>query len=777
MKRDSTKSNQPWSFATKELREISAYLYHLQPGERKALITLCRAQQFPSSHDRVLSLKTSSILPHIFDGYSSPDDIDFLPLTSFGELIQPLIESPLTTGLVLVLCLELPDDYDTKTLQNESWNKEMRATQTVRSESKWQWDILLGNDDYDPRESIIHPDFPRLSSLQKKFRSSVRMFKGRIQGKRVFPHYTRRGVSQETSDWIRNRVLGSKVVKHGSRRTFFRNADFSNLTSLDVIHYFIRTGCWPRGKVEMRQQWSPNLLVPRTYFAWGGEAISVSSYLRTFFNDLADIFPPTHRHNRVQPDWLRKPRLHPPSTSFYFYDLTSFTSWFHEQVPLLRSIARAFCDVSVDLVWEGLTIREVCVGDMVEEYIRVVNDFPQFYYRDNQVVDGVNRLSRYLRHYTAGFLGVPGNLVTCTLGHGLALASTQEVEDHLQVPGDDVGALTLDDSHRLSVVSCAQTCGVLQSEKVYDGRQASVYLKRGVRETVSGITLTDMVIYPIPSTFIHPDDSYKYRSLAETFKMPDRRKLVSRGAQIMVTFIRDLYKISRGKISNDQERIITDYLHYLHYKLRLPLEGIFQGQLLVNESEEEWEIDNIGVKFPVDAIFLRNDPDLVFADRYIEHMYVRDVSDVDVTWSIESGLHIGDEITVRQGRKWSFLRDMGYLEEIQKIGGDKVLLIGDEAKEAYLHSRKPPYTTFRVVEEMDVHQLSSVGFTSDHLGLSEIVFDDGNAEGKTRVDRAYRHPMRYRDWDAPIEVDYGVEADPVSLMSLGNDSMDLLDLY
>jgi len=753
----------------------------LSPVERKALITLCRAQQLPTSQDRVLRLKTAPILPYIFEGYSESEDIDLLYLTEFGEELQPLIESPLTTGLVLVLCLELPPDYDTKSLQESSWNKEMNATQTKRSEGKWNWDILFRNEEYEPWKTLIHEDFPLLSPLQKRFRDSLKHFKRRIQGKRIFPHYTKRGISQETGDWIRNRVLGSRVVKHGQRRTFFRNANFQNLTSKDVIHYFIRMGCWPRGKVEMRQQWSPNLLVPRTYFAWGGEAISVSAYLRTFFNDLADIFPPTHRYNRVQPDWLSFPYPKPPGASFYFYDLTSFTSWFHEQVPLLRAMSRCFMDVSVDLVWEGLTLQEMVVGDMIEDYIRVVNDFPQFYYRDNQLVEGIGRTSRYLRHWCAGFLGVPGNLVTCTLGHGLCQAALHTIEDELQVPGDDVGALVLNDEHRLDTIQNAQTCGVLQPDKVYDGQQASVYLKRGVRSTARGITLTKMVIYPIPSAFIHPRDHKQYLQKASIFKMPDVGRLVTRGAQIMTTFIRDLWKTSSGDISDIQVEIVLDYLRYLHYKLDLPSEGIFQGRLLVGEDKREHALEGIGVKFPIDADFLRNDPDSTFADRYIEQMYIRDVSNVDVRWTITAGLNVGEEFTVRQGRKWSFLRDMGYIEEVQKVGGDRILLIGKEAKDAYLNSLKPPYMTVRVVEPVDIHQLVAIGFSRDDLGLDSIVFDEGNMVGQRRVDPQYRHPMRYRDWDRPtpggIELDYGEEGVPTTLMTFGNDSMDLLELY
>jgi len=771
-----------YHFTTPQLQTIFPILSSLQPAARKSLVTLCRAQVFPTQQDTILRGKTTPILPYIFSDFHPTSDLDELYLTPFGEAVHDIISSPLTTGLLLVLCLELPDGYDTQSLKQASWDKEYGATQTIRSEGKWNWDLLFGN--VPPNDtSMAHPDFPVHTHLQKSILGSLRWFRRRVQGKRIFPHYTRKGISKETGKWMLSRIRDKGVVKHGKRSTFFRRADPRNLKSVDVIHYYIRTGEWPFGRVEMRQQWSTNLLVPRTYFAWGGNAIRDSCYVRNLFNDIADLFQPCHRYNRVQPDWLRYQTPRTSADRFYFYDLTSFTSWFHEQTPLLRALARSFKGVTVDLVSEGLTIKEVGVDTLIDAYVDGVNEFPLFYY-ERDFETHVDTLDYHpIRHLCAGFLGVPGNLVTCTLGHGLVIASTQNDPNSLQVPGDDVGALTRSDEHRMDVVLAAQSVGVLQTEKVYDSEQASVYLKRGVNLTSLGVSLKQFLIYPIPVLFTDPTgDRYRQLKSSGTFKLVDPDRLVPRACQIMTTFHRDLYQMSGGVLSNLEKSLITDFLHYLHAKIGLPTEGIFQGNLVNGDLPEKGQefIKEVSVKFPLEQDFLVNDPDELFADRYIEVMRIRDPSRSVVTWDIAGGLQEGEIITVRQGKKWSFLRDMGYLEETQKIGGELVIVVGAEAKETYLRSRKPPYTCLRVQETISHHQLLAVGFSSNDLLLDSIVFDDKVSE--RAVEAEFRNPLRhYRDWDRPtyggVEVDYDDEGGPTTMMSMGNDSVDILDLY
>lgn len=752
--------------------EIRLYIDTLGYEERKSLITLARAASFPGTSDTIIAEKVRPILAHIFVRYSDDqDDFDNLYLTRFGLLLQPYITSPMTTGGIIVLCLRYSPLVDHEKIRLASAMKEFSATQTVRKPSQWNWDLLFDNEDPDPTEvNNVHDDYPFLSPIQKRFRKSLAKCHQKYNGRRILPHYSSKGVSSETAAWILNRVGKSAYISPRTKRSSHIPVNASNITSKDVVRYYVASGEWPRGKVEMRQQWSPNLLSPRTYFAWGGEAVAVSTYLRNFFNDLADYLPSTHRFNRVQPDWLRNPYPDKPA-SYIFYDLTSFTSWYHEQVPILRSIARRFRHTMVDCVGWNLNAKTVSLGDLVDRYADVVNDFPEFY---TKVVPYAERCERvgYYTHYTAGFLGVPGNLVTCTLGHGLTIASFHHRDNSVQTPGDDEGVRYRSSYEKVDIIRCAQTQGVLQESKLYDSNQLAVYLKRGVRVMREGVTLTDMLIYPIPTGII-PQRGFEYTHLSRIYRMPDAKDLNRRTSQLLVTWIRNTWILSAGGLDDFEEDFIHRFHEYYHELSNLPSSGIFQGQTVDGSDSEKVDIGQVRLKFPVDRRFLRYDPDVLFADSYITHMWTRSTRDLRIWSSFEAGLRSGSLITVRYNRKWGFLRDMGYIEEIQRTAGDKVLLLEDEARSAFLTGKKPPYSTFRVSADITPYQFASVGFPINDLDLQAGAFENvsGNPleEGEILEDEHVRPIMR--DWDRPtyggIEIDYS---------SMGDLRRDYLDM-
>jgi len=88
-------------------------------------------------------------------------------------------------------------------------------------------------------------------------------------------------------------------------------------------------------------------------------------------------------------------------------------------------------------VGEGISLTEHDLGALIDAYTDQTTDFAEFVVSKKLLPDEEDRV---WRHQCAGFLGIPGNLITCTLAHGLALASLYDSETELQVPGDDVGA-------------------------------------------------------------------------------------------------------------------------------------------------------------------------------------------------------------------------------------------------------------------------------------------------------------------------------------------------
>jgi hypothetical protein len=656
--------------------------------------------------------------------------------TEEGRLILTLIQSSLFSGMVLVFCLgvELSDD-NVSLGYKISFEKELRATQTVRKPSTWNWPAIISPSDH--RGEVIHPMFPRLSQLQRRFSSALPPFINHLRGRRIFPHYTTRGVSGESADYLlhltRSRMRFCNVI--GKRSTLHRRLDPRNVTSRDIVHHYIRTGRWAFGRTQMKQRWYPSGLLPRTYFAWSGTDIAVSCYLRNFFNDLGDIFEPSHRHHRVQPNWLRKRRT---DKGFFFYDLTSFTSWYHEHVPFLRALESRFRGVRVLLIGPGLTLRSHDIGDMIASYIDWCNDFPEFCISEG-IESGIWSLSDdSYRHLTAGFLGIPGNLVTCTIPHSLALASTQESVHDIQCPGDDLGGRYSDDDHLHDSMRCAATQGTLQLDKVFHTPELCLYLKRLVVELEDSITLSPMLIYPLLPYLISPTSSVS----SKQYRLPDRESLFKRTSAVLVSFHRDLWKHSRGVLSSNEKAIIHSFLVMVHRTVGLPDQAVFQGVVQGGDSSED-RYSSVKLKFSIeDPDDLHLNPDSTFSSKYIRTMSVRMVSGVEVTELSCRRYVAGERIIVRSGKVWSFLEDMGYVE-ILGIPGEVVHLVGADARAAFMSARRPPLREVVFRDVMTADQLIAVGLLSpDGVDESDVSpFFDSNC-----YSRRYRP---YVDLDNP----------------------------
>lgn len=680
------------------LSALVAFVSSLSFAERKALITLSRSQSVPSSTESpILFDKTKPILDKLvrFPPFTSIAD-DLLPVAT---LIFELLSSPLTTGLLIVFALGVElDDSQIAEGRLESFNKELLATQTSRRELSWNWDAIL-NPQQRSRE-VIHPLFPHLSPLQRQFGKNITRLKSSLRGRIILPHYTNRGVSSETASLLLNRV--SRNLKcHGPRRTLHRQLEKKQVTSRDIVHHYVRTGDWVFGRTEMKQRWYPSGILPRTYFAWGGVAIAQSSYLRQFFNDLGDVFDPSQRRNRVQPDWLSTDS--DVEGGYLFYDLTSFTSWFHEHVSFLRSTAELFSDVTVFLVGEDLSLSQHDLRSLILGYVESVNDYPDFYV-SNKLVPGSDEL--HLRHQCAGFLGIPGNLITCTLPHALALATFFSSEHDLQVPGDDVGCRYVSDDNRRDIGTCASTLGTLQFEKVFFTPQTCVYLKRLVVDLGTSIELAPMLIYPLLPYLINPNDR---QPSSGQFRLPDKDRLLPRAATVLVSFQRDLWKMTKGNIDSQSSEIILLLLRTIHDQVGLPQGAIFQGRLYgLDEENDTRRFPHIPVKFPVDEDhILFSNPDVHFANKFVNQMIIRSVVGLNVR-DIGEDLSVGETVIVKNNRGWRFLEDMGYVK-IVGIPGEKLVLVGEDARDAYLFASEPPFSEIEVLCDIHMHQLVAAG--------------------------------------------------------------------
>lgn len=725
------------------LSALYIFCCSLDFAERKALITLARSQCVPDPmKSPILFSRVSIILDKMT--FCPPFSHDAItPFNRTGEIIATLVASPITSGLVIsyALGVELSSD-DVANGSLVSFSKELKATQTVRRSSSWNWDAILVGD----MSSAVSPSLaPKLSKLQLSIRKPLSLFRTRMNNRTILPHYTRRGVSSETAS-----LLSSKVRKrgflhvHGPASTLHAQFSHKDVTSLDIVHHYIRTGEWIRGRTEMKQRWYPSQLLPRTYFSWGGIDISISSYLRSFFNDLADQFQSTQRKNRVQPDWLFDPTLSPEG-SFCFYDLTSFTSWFHEHVPFLQAVARYFSGTTVFLLGYGLSLKEQDLGSLVDCYIRWCNDFPEFIVSSKLLSREVSDTMTF-SHQCAGFLGIPGNLASCTLPHGLALASRFSDTHQLQVPGDDVGFSFKDVDDKHDTFRIASSLGVFQPEKAYSLPQDSIYLKRAVVDLGTSIQLADMLLYPllpalIPRTLRDMEKSSVYR-------LPSGKDIVKRTCIVLTAFLRDLWNITKGVLSDSHQATILSFVRGIHKLVGIPLGAIFQGELYGDDGFEPLEsILGVTIKFPVDEDdCLQNDPDRTFASRYVEHMVIRYTTDVEVT-ELTDELLPGQTINVPKRKGWTFLEDMGYVK-IRGIPGQAVHLIGVEAKTAFLAAVEPNLREIVVLHPLGREDLMAVGILTSEDNEGELHAGFGEVIRSVESEQSWRY-SKYIDLDEP----------------------------
>lgn len=729
---------------TEELSTLWELCCHLDFAGRKALVTLARSQSLPDPNDSVLFAKILPILPYI-SVPGSIDDNGAYTLSAEGKVVTDLIVNPLFSAMVISFALGVElDDNQVLHGRKTSLAKELLATQTLRRPSSWNWSAILRGDGH----QIIHPLFPNLSPPQLRFSIALSRFRNRCKNRTVFPHYTRRGVSHETAERFRIQKENRYLKFAGPRRTLFNTYKVGNVTSLDIVKHHVRCNEWIAGRSEMKQKWYPSGLLPRTYFCWGGEEISASTYLRTFFNDLVDQFPPTQRNNRVHPNWLFDPDIS-DGGGFMFYDLTSFTSWFHEHVPFLKALQDYFSGICVYLLGYDLRLKRADLGVMIGSYTRICNDFPEFVLSEKLTDIGVAGVTVY-RHLCAGLLGVPGNLATCTLPHGLALSANYSEERCIQAAGDDAGASYRNDHDQYCVLLIGNTLGVLQWEKIFfDIQECCLFLKRRVINNGTSIDLAQLLIYPLLPYLLSRNDHVR----SNRFSLPHTADVLKRACSVLVTFHRDLWKHSKGDLSDQDCRIILSFLRTVHDVTQIPYGGIFQGRLCEDDKEQA-DYPDVRLKFPVDDVdILLNRPDLLFAGKYIEHFRIRDTSGVELS-EIGSSLQEGDVIVVNAGKKWTFLEDMGYAR-VLGIPGEVIHLVGADAKEAFLHGSEPSVRRVEILSCLNEEQMIA-------MGLYDPEFFDSSSESYSlgmEVSSVYRRSA-YVDYDKPVSNYVGPENDP-----------------
>jgi hypothetical protein len=494
--------------------------------ERKQLILVARSQRNP-----YLDLLQNTTLVRL-----TKDLRKFLARYAPGNgsnLLGTYLETSVRCGLLLTLALSCPyDALEVKKIKHDLVSKELHAMESLSRESKIDWDKVLSSTGSSFIPGIYSPNICR-STPHK-----IQKWLSKYQQKILFPH------------------CGTKLLSKTSQEDLHQNWMTSceqGFSSTSSEYIYSRTGYNGSGVCEMKQKWYPTQAIPRTYFAQGLDAYNSSKYLRNMFNDLADLFRNVNRFKRVLPQEI----IIKEGDDVFIYDLTSFTSLFHEHRAFLLALSRAVGDAEITYFDNFHGLSSCTVSWLIEEYVRVNVSFPGYTTLLLPIDESIE-----LSHGVAGFLGVYGNLITCTIPHGLSLASLNDDFISNWCAGDDAGIAKPRDQVE-AVHYMAKILGELAEEKVFVGSEkGAVALKRSISIEQGLLLFKSSVLWPTLALFLCDDDG--------RFSDKDMNDAKKKFASALVPFLNSLRTVS---ITLDDQTLLLSLMRKLYGCLRFPLTG------------------------------------------------------------------------------------------------------------------------------------------------------------------------------------------------------------
>jgi len=475
----------PLDFRDDSIKLVSEALLTMDMKTLKAVISGARATSFTlDSSSGLFSRTTSPLLFHLKSNMKLSKETTREYLQAFNYLAHPLTSSFLIN---LALAKEPRiDEIDAEKFM--SFINELTVNEMSRRPPRINWKPIF-------QEKFISD--PIVSTLPPNTRAHREIFnildrlRNDMTGKTLIPYGSTKGVSSISQDHARD------IYLRDEEKTY--KAHFS---AHDLVVGFLRNEEIPPGPAQVKQKWYHHGLKPRTYYAQGGTALFVSMHLRSFFNELADRFEYTNRFARVDASRIVVPD--PNSNNLMVYDFSNFTSNFSEQYYFLSHLADFMEGIEVYLLQSELRVIAADLGSLIRLYRDFANDHPEYYWEDGFL----GYKTQVLSQCQAGFLGVYGNLMTCTVPHGLVARETVEDSSSVGCAGDDG---IINPPEKKPAINTLLLIGEFAAEKIHHGPW--VYLKRRLLFSENGqLKLTDFPQYPTLSFL-----SARYNQMSSRF--------------------------------------------------------------------------------------------------------------------------------------------------------------------------------------------------------------------------------------------------------------------
>lgn len=604
------------SSSASHLREIVELIPRLSYPERKKLMTILRSRCYPQKGTSLYN-QVRSVTQTISQLYPQAT-----------EQLRSALQSPMLSGFLLSAVLSAPyTKQEVAKLKDTLMWKEVSVMESVPRAPAYNWFNLY--DLYQP----IHVDLKQAPSFHRILQRAIYRWQLRCSTTVLYPHSGTKGTSFNT----RNNL----EVYQG-----YLDSDVEVTTST-LEHYYARTGIEVGGDCEMRQRWYPTQASPRTYFAQGGDAYRSSKFLRDPFNWLCDSIRPTNRFDRVSISGLE---VDEETEDVWIYDLTSFTSLFHEHWAFLHFLAVVSRDVQVTIFdsWEGPLL--VSLGELVMRYANENVRQPCY----STKIPALSHLT--LCHSVAGFLGVFGNIATCTFPHGIALSTVRDSEKESWCAGDDAGSKDTKEGEGRDVENVAVSLGSIAWEKTFIASQlGAVAMKRSVLIFNNVLYQRPNILWPIFSILNDQDPRF---SPLDTDNGPGRV------CNAVVSFLQSCVNCPMSPF--DIEFAYTFFCWYYGQK-NLPLSGWYPP--LTGHYPWDHTVARISPEV------FGKDPLNVLVDSFYGTQYVTQREE-DLPWEGDGTLTLHNVFECNSSKHLSYLRNLGYLMSEPS----QTVLMGEEGK-------------------------------------------------------------------------------------------------
>jgi hypothetical protein len=266
----------------------------------------------------------------------------------------------------------------------------------------------------------------------------------------------------------------------------------------DVERVYAESEILLGGVTVMKSVWRGNDLKPRIYYARGPTVHHGSPFIQTLFNAFVDSLANTHRKTRFH----TRDMMLTSHEILFIYDYSSFTSNLHEIRRFTDALACAFDGVLITVVDVVDGPKQMDAGELLRDYNRHCNEDPTF------DVSELSAVEEAVLNHNCGMLGVPGNISSCTLLHGIHLAVITGALLRCKVVGDDaMGLMTQEPGDRETLLEAIGVLGAVAEEKMEfwsdegldtneDIGQRWDYCKRTVNRWGNRVMIGDLIDWP-----------------------------------------------------------------------------------------------------------------------------------------------------------------------------------------------------------------------------------------------------------------------------------------